>query len=243
MNTYREIVFIIQDILKNISDDKHFNENHLMYLANKHRSLQLFRVYKDAKTLPEGIMQTICVDLEKTFDCGNGSYRVKSTQEIPDVMDLNGSFINVYLPENPYNYRINYVSSQRFPFVNSSSYMKNIIYMTKNNDNKLELSANNNVDVKYLKKIQLKGVFEDPIQANKLSCNLQEAACDELDTKFYVDDKLIVIILQSIINDIAPALYRPIDISNNAKDDLSNSSIDAYLKNMRRQRPYYTSEE
>lgn len=49
MHTYREIVYIIQDEMKILSDDSIFEPEHFLFLANKYRSLLFNQKYKGKK--------------------------------------------------------------------------------------------------------------------------------------------------------------------------------------------------
>ena len=65
MSTYRELTHMVLDELKIISDDSHFQEEHVIFLLDKYRSLILKQKYeKEKKEMPESNYQTICLDLE-----------------------------------------------------------------------------------------------------------------------------------------------------------------------------------
>ena len=52
--TYREIVYACLDILKLTSDDSLYTEDHIIFLANKARTLLLKQRYSDIKKrIPE----------------------------------------------------------------------------------------------------------------------------------------------------------------------------------------------
>ena len=69
MNTLREMVYMVIDQLKNLSDDSYYTEEHIIYLLNKYRALLLKQRYSDVKRqVPESNYQTICIDLERSED-------------------------------------------------------------------------------------------------------------------------------------------------------------------------------
>ena len=90
--TYREIVYACLDILKLTSDDSLYTEDHIIFLANKARTLLLKQRYSDIKKkIPESNYQTICLDLEKVqniqdLECKGSSLR--TVQEIPYLMKI-----------------------------------------------------------------------------------------------------------------------------------------------------------
>ena len=45
MNTYREIVYMILDLIKLMSDDAYYNEEHVLYLVDKYRMFVLDKKY------------------------------------------------------------------------------------------------------------------------------------------------------------------------------------------------------
>ena len=49
MNTLREMVYMVIDQLKNLSDDSYYTEEHIIYLLNKYRALLLKQRYSDVK--------------------------------------------------------------------------------------------------------------------------------------------------------------------------------------------------
>lgn len=49
MATYREIVYMVLDELKINSDDKYFEEEHVMFLMDKYRAFLLKQRYSDIK--------------------------------------------------------------------------------------------------------------------------------------------------------------------------------------------------
>ena len=65
--TYKEIVYFVLDSLKLVSDDSHFTEAHVLFLADKMRAMLLKQRYSDIrKEIPESNYQTICVPVERT---------------------------------------------------------------------------------------------------------------------------------------------------------------------------------
>ena len=62
--TWREVVYMCNDILKLGSDDSYYTEDHLLFLIAKMRSLILKQRYSDIKKfIPESNFSTICLDL------------------------------------------------------------------------------------------------------------------------------------------------------------------------------------
>ena len=87
--TWREIIYMILDELKGMSDDFTFTEDHIAFLLGKYRSFILKqRYYTDIKkVISESNYQTICLDLIEVpsingESCEGSSY-LRSKEKIP----------------------------------------------------------------------------------------------------------------------------------------------------------------
>lgn len=234
--TYREIVYIVKDLLKDSSDDAYFTEEHIMFLFNKYRSMLIRKYYKEESRIPENLKQRICVHLERNNNCILGKETLKSIDRIPEFIRFDNnstSGINLGLGDYYSNYRLTFVSFERFPFTNSNRFLKNIVYVAISPDRKININIEGNFNASYLKQVTLMGVFENPIEAGKYSCDQEEVVCDDLDRNIYLDNTLQAVIIKAIVQDLSFGLYKPKDNVNNAKDDLSNNSVDNYIRNNR----------
>ena len=62
--TYKEIVYMCLDTLKITSDDSVFNEDHILFLINRYRSILLQQKYADIRNpVSTSNYQTLCLDL------------------------------------------------------------------------------------------------------------------------------------------------------------------------------------
>ena len=115
MTTYKELVHLVLDELKLISDDSIFTEEHVLFLLDNYRTFVLKQRYSDIrKEIPESNYQTICVDLERVnaFDddpCA-GQY-LRSKDKIPEMMSIGKQRIS---PVDYFSGNINYVNRERF---------------------------------------------------------------------------------------------------------------------------------
>lgn len=225
MSTFREIVYMCLDELQLSSDDATFTEDHIIFLANNYRALLLKKQYMDLKkTLPESNYQDICLDLEVVKgvdgdDCSETYLR--STQKIPDMLPIGSpSLTGIDFMAG----EITYVSRERIKYVGHNRYLKNIIYATLGPDDRVYLKSAN-PQALYLEKIRFSGVFEDPEEAAKLSCEGEDGEdnCDVLDKKFPLEEALIPLMIELIVKEVSNAIYRPADEENNANDDLTNN--------------------
>ena len=222
MSTYREIVYLIQDELKLISDDSVFQLEHIMFLIDKYRSFVLKKSYTDIKKeIPESNYQTICLDLEQqdSFEgdtCGGKGY-LKSVQKIPNMLSIGNTKVS---PMDYFAGDITYVNRERFKYVGNNSYLQNIIYSTLAPDEHLYIKSNN-PQAYYLEKVKVTGIFEDSSKAAELACDSEDLPCDVLDRNFPMEEGLIPTMIELVLKELGGAIYKPADDDNDASDALS----------------------
>ena len=223
--TYREIVYACLDILKLTSDDSLYTEEHIIFLANKARTLLLKQRYSDIKKrIPESNYQTICLDLEKVqniqdLSCQGSSLR--TVQEVPYLMKIGNP--KVY-PQNYYLGEIAYISRERMRYVGHNKYLQNIIYCSLAPDNHLYFKSSNPQHI-YLKKVQVTGIFEDIQNASQLECNNDSSQCqDLLDKTFPLEEGLVQPLIEIVVKQLGPSVDLPQDQENNAQDDLAKNN-------------------
>lgn len=214
---------MVLDELKLISDDSHFQEEHVLFLLDKYRSFLLKQRYSDVrKEIPESNYQTICVDLEQVnavngTPCAGEDY-MKSLQEIPNMMQVGKQKISSldYFQGN-----FAYTNNERFKYVGNNKYLKNQIYGTIAPDNHLYLKSNN-PQMYYLEKVKVTGIFEDSSKAAELQCTdaSGEKPCDVMDMEFPIEEALIPPMIELIVKELSGHAYQPADNENNATDDL-----------------------
>jgi hypothetical protein len=50
--TYREIIYMVNDLCKQLSDDTMLNEDHILFLLNKYRGTLLYQYTKQKMLVP-----------------------------------------------------------------------------------------------------------------------------------------------------------------------------------------------
>ena len=224
--TYREIVYACLDILKLTSDDSLYTEDHIIFLANKARTLLLKQRYSDIKKkIPESNYQTICLDLEKVqniqdLECKGSSLR--TVQEIPYLMKIGNP--KVY-PQNYYLGEITYISRERMRYVGHNKYLQNIIYASLGADWHLYLKSSNPQHL-YLEKVKMTGIFEDPQKAATLECNEDGSSCnlDIMEKAFPLEEGLVPNLIELIIKELGDKELIKEDEINDAKDGIADQN-------------------
>lgn len=225
--TWKELVYMVLDELKGMSDDFIFTEDHVAFLCGKYRSLLLKqRYYADIKkTISESNYQTICLDLIEVpaisgETCEGGSY-LRSKNKIPVTLMIGNP--RVY-PIDYYQGEIAYVSRDRMRYVGYNKWMKNIIYCSIAPDGYLYFKSWN-PQFLYLEKVKFTAIFEDANEVSNLTCDGDEGTtCDLMDRIFPIEEALVPPLIELVVNELRKAEYAPSDENNNADDDLDEAN-------------------
>lgn len=231
--TYRELVYMILDELKVISDDSYFTEDHILFLTDKYRVFLLKQRYSDIKKqMPDSNYQTICLELEETPAMNGGPCEgmpyLKSIVKVPDLMKIIQPSISTI--DMFQGIRITYVSNNRMKFVGNNRFVKNFIYTSIGSDGYLYLKSTN-PQFLFLNRIKLSGVFEDSIEASKLDCTSNIDSCNILDKEFPIEGALVNPLIELVVNELTKAIYKPEDNMNDSKDNLSDLGVTKNTKN------------
>lgn len=228
--TWRELVYMILDFTKQISDDSQFNEDHVMFLCSKYRNYILNQQYlTNKKTISEADYQIVQIPLilVETDICPN-EIVLRSKDKISFTMTIGEKSI---YPTDLVHYRskIVFVDSERFPYV-GNKFTKNIIYAMIGADNYLYLKSANS-DFRYLESVTIKALFENIQEMSLLDANA--CGCDIMDIRFPLEDAWINTLINLVVNDLTKGIYSLRDTSNDAmdtSDDLAQS-IQRYTNN------------
>lgn len=227
--TYKELIYMIMDELKGMSDDFSFNEDHIRFLCGKYRAFLLKqRYYSDIKKIiPDSNYQTICIDLIQTpaidgEECEGGTL-LKSNTRIPNSIGFATSRI---YPENFMLGNIMLISRERMKYIGYNKWLKNVIYGAIGPDNYLYLKSWN-PQFLYLEKVKMTGIFESIEDANNLMCNTDDdgKTCDLMDTRFPIEEALVPPLIELVVKEIRGSEYLPADEVNDANDQLDTVNI------------------
>lgn len=215
----KELVYMVLDEIKGLSDDFTYTEDHVIFLLNKYRTSLLKQKYKDDKsTMHSSNFQTLSLTLKDSLQ--NKDYilerQYKQSEEIvPELLTDKG--VRVY-PEVQFldNADIAFITEDRMRYVGYNKYLKNAVYATLHNDYLYITSRN--LDVINLEKVYLSAVFEDAIETIKAI----SGEVDLLEEDFPMEDSLTSLLIQSVVKELLGAAYRPKDQQNNANDDLAD---------------------
>lgn len=237
MTTYREAIYMCLDLLKGISDDFTYTEDHIAYLLDKFRALLLKQRYGNdpRKLVPYSNYQTISI----IFSPSEPKEILKSSNKIPYMLQL-GIPRLLATDEAYYNYKYDFTSRERLPFVGYNKYTKNITYFAINESNFLitpnkeeywnvNMSLDDNTPTTYIgpHHFSLTGIFENPREVRDES-SFSEGT-DELDRNIPIEESLITTLIELVVKELASSVYRPTDDQNNNRDD--NAAMATFLAN------------
>lgn len=213
--TWRELIYMIVDITKQISDDSQFNEDHIKMLCGKYRNYILNSQYSThKKSISDANYQIVKINLEQDFVdiCPNETV-LKSVEEVPFTMTIGEK--NIY----PVDYfgrrnKFTYVDYNRFPYAGNSFTHSNI-YVTIGPDNHLYLKSMDE-NFLYIKAVEIRALFNDIDKVALLDA--ESCGCDINDTRFPLEDAWINTLINLVVTDLVRGIYQLRDTSNDAFD-------------------------
>ena len=228
--TWREIVYMITDITKQLSDDSNFNEDHIIKLCSMYRNYILNQQYlSHKKTIAEMDYQTVQIPLEPyNLDICPNELVLRSIKPISFTMTIGEKSI---YPTDVIHYRskIVFVPQNRFAY-SGSKYSRNIIYAMIGADNYLYLKSTNS-NFKYLDSVTIKALFEDIDKMSLLDA--ESCGCDIMDIRFPLEDAWVNTLINLVVNDLIRGINTLRDTDNDAFDssDQLAQAINRYTTN------------
>lgn len=223
MITVRELIYMVIDELKVLSDDSYYTEDHIKFLLSQFRAYILRRKYNRFKgAIPQVNGQYLCIDLYQNnlleYDICDDSTYLMSVLKVPHTLYFTTPLI---YPIDPLRSEITYVNLNRLKYVGNNKYLKNIIYCAHSPEGYLLFKSNNPQHI-HLSKVRMFGIFEDFNSVAKLSCDEEGNICNELDAPFPLEPSLIPFLIELTVKELRAPTYSPEDKENNASDNLSN---------------------
>ena len=225
----KEAVYMVLDLLKGISDDYIYTEDHVIFLLKKYRSFLIKKEQEKEKetsdVASEFEYQQICLDLEKVpaidGDPCTGGYYLRTTKPIPKILE--GNQPRVYPIDFYQGINVSYISRDRMRYVGTNKFLQNIIWVSLGPDLHLYLKSNN-PQFLYLKQLRMSAIFEDFDNASDYLCDDdgESTACDVLEASFPIREYLVPTLIELVVKELSGSAYRPADEKNNANDDTPN---------------------
>lgn len=224
MSKYSELVYMVLDELKGMSDDFTYTEDHIIFLLEKYRAFLLNQKYsKGNREVPESNYQIVCLELIQVpaisgEPCEGGTY-LRSRNKVPYLIPIGSPKA---FPANYYQGEITYVSRDRMRYVGHNKYLQNIIYCSISPDGYMYLKSYN-PQFLYLELVRFSGVFQDVQEASVLQDN--SVSIPIMDRDFPIEEALVSPLIELVVKELVNAEYRPEDTNNNAHDDLQGLMV------------------
>ena len=236
MSTYRELIYMVLDKLKESTDDAYFKEEHIAFLLDKYRPFLLKQRYADIrKSISQNNYSRFIVTLNTSTGTNTNlgityNYTADgkiwySTTTMPRFVSLNGETEEFKIfnygadatVNNVFKGDFSIVSQERFKYAGENKWLKKFVYATISPDYLLCLKL---ADTSLIlpTSILVQGIVEDP---KKYVTNILPIVSNYLDMPYPLEDALIAPLLELVVKDLANDVYKPEDNENNATDDLS----------------------
>lgn len=220
--TWRELIYMIVDITKQISDDSQFNEDHIKVLCAKYRNYILNSQYNThRKSLSESNYQTIVIHLQPdNIDICPNEAILKSVEEIPFTMTIGEKMVY------PLDYfgrknKLVYTDFSRFPYA-GNKFTHTTIYASIGPDNHLYVKSMD-PNFFYLEAVQIKALFNDVEQVSLLDAST--CGCDLMDVRFPLEDAWINTLINLVVTDLVRGIYQLRDNVNDAADSADQLAL------------------
>ena len=212
--TYREIIYIIQDEMRILSDDSIFETDHFVFLANKYRALLFNQKYKGKKIeIPFAWYQRLNVAFTTKI---TGTNVYKSTKKIPQILDITDLWKYTFVSEGGMiTNSMNFINPFKFKFTGFNKWIASQKYVTIDLDNYMYIkkSAVTTSQILYYDTI-----LDNPIDADRFN---DTNTLDVLDLEFPCEESLIQPIIDLCLKEIGIINNITRDTTNNASDDAS----------------------
>lgn len=232
MTTYREAIYMCLDLLKGMSDDFTYTEEHVAYLLDKFRALLLKQRYGNdpKKQVPYSNYQS----LEVTFiNSDTPKDIIKSDNQIPYMLQL--GIPRIITPdEYYYDYKFEFTSRERLPFVGNNRFTSMINYCAISEDNYVLFKTKPEqwVNMDKIKivpsKFTIVGIFENPREVVDEKSFNESDNTDWLDRNIPIEEGLITTLIEVVVKEIAGSIYIKNDNINNNQDD--KASMGNFIK-------------
>lgn len=212
MKTYREIVFMVMDSLKILSDDSSWEVEHIIDKVNRYRAMLFKQRYIDKKKeIPQAFYQKLNVRFNASLS--NGAF--KSIAKIPNLIDNGMVSTYSYLSPNvATGQKLAMVNQDKFTVVGFNKWTGMFVYVTIGVDGYMHQKSTallNPQDIDYFT------ILDNPFDAYDFNGT---SVSDILDIDFPCDETLTQAIMDLVVNELSKLMALPVDLQNNGKDDI-----------------------
>jgi len=219
MATKNEIIYSIMDKLSpHLTDDNEISIREISFEIDNVRALFLRNELNKNRTIDSNIIQDLgCVEMEisDTAECcevSSGCKIIRTKLEIPTAIELhNSTALTRVGPVDKMEQDYSFISSTRAKFTGNGKYNQNNIYAFLHNKKIYLVSKNDKL--KFIKYINIAGVFENPEDVGLFSSCSGET-CYTFNSKYPINSWMINHITDAVYNKFITTLNIPLDKTN-----------------------------
>ena len=222
--TLDKLIYDVRESLREYVDDSNVDNRYIQYLINNKRAKLLGQDLNRQNTIiDEGMKQTFCLNLQRVnaLECGvdmGCKYVYRTERAIPEPMDLKNKpaitrVSSVNIIDKPFT-----MTNRERAVYQSQSAFNTIPAVFYHTDKYLYLIGDESA-LKLLKKINITGVFENPLELIDYTMESGEACYDVGSFDYPIAPRHIDIVIQEVTKQIAGSKMMPVDDTNNGKED------------------------
>jgi hypothetical protein len=221
---------ILNSLRPHLSDDSDIDLREIKREVRKTRSLLLRNEYnKNNRSIDDDVIQNLgCVELELTdaadcCDIQSGCTVVRTVLEIPDTIELHQrTAITRVGPVNKMSKSYLFIDYDRVPFFGNSRFNGKEVACFLHSDRIYLVSKDDSI--KFMKYINIRGVFED-VEAVAKFKHCTGEACYTDDDKYFLTDWMEVYLKEMVTNKFLIKLGQPVDNTNDNKDNTVKEGV------------------
>jgi hypothetical protein len=229
MLTLRDYHSQLDEALNINNSDSRFDTLYYTDLMNENRSLAMRNEYNKNREIDPNVQQTIpCEDLELVdphncpcSDIPIGCKILRTKNPIPNTIELHHKkTITSVGPVIITAKRFSLIDYSRVPYIGEGRTTAKTVYAFLY-DNYIYVISKD-PDVVLMKKIAIRGVFEDPTALRTFTNCATGNLCWTPDSTYPINEWMWVYIKEQILQKLMPKLQIPVDDNNNANDDMGD---------------------
>lgn len=211
------------------NSDSIFSTRYYTDIINEQRSLYIRNEYNRTREIDPNIQQSYCEELELVApeDCPCttipiGCKILRTKNKVPNTIEFHHSKgITSVGPVIITAKRFNLIDYDRVPFVGEGRTTKNVVYTFIYNQYLYVIS--NSPSVNLIKKITIRGIFEDPTEiAQFLACS-ENNICWSPNDPYPINQWMWAYVKEQVMQQLFRKRGIPQDDSNNSQDDLADT--------------------
>ena len=134
MSTFRQLIYMVADLAKQVSDDDTLTNNHIAFLLKKYRSYLLKQKYaKSTNNAPDSNYQTICAKMEKVDSSVGCAYTdclsdptanmLRSVDAVGEPLSFGDTKISIFKCPGEYSIKLDILGQEKSLTVEQATYI------------------------------------------------------------------------------------------------------------------------